>query len=127
MPILDAALHEPVLLLGLIAFALLLIALPWAFWALSSGRSSGAVRTLVALANLAFTAQLVLRWWQSGHFPISNLYESLCFLEGCPASLEAEDSRAPSPGKQDPGLKAQVGLLDLFIAQELTCWRLSQS
>jgi len=27
---------------------------------------------------------LVLRWWDSGHFPISNLYESLCFLAwGC--------------------------------------------
>ena len=34
----------------------------------------------MASANLALTAQLVLRWWQSGHFPISNLYESLCFL-----------------------------------------------
>ena len=79
-PFLDTALSEPVLLLGLIAFALLLLALPWAFWALSTGQSSSSVRTLVALANLAFTAQLVLRWWQSGHFPISNLYESLCFL-----------------------------------------------
>ena len=35
---------------------------------------------MVAIANLLLTAQLVLRWWQSGHFPISNLYESLCFL-----------------------------------------------
>jgi cytochrome c-type biogenesis protein CcsB len=27
---------------------------------------------------------LVLRWWDAGHFPISNLYESLCFLAwGC--------------------------------------------
>jgi cytochrome c-type biogenesis protein CcsB len=38
------------------------------------------VRLLVAAANLCLTAQLVLRWWESGHFPISNLYESLCFL-----------------------------------------------
>jgi cytochrome c-type biogenesis protein CcsB len=38
------------------------------------------VRFLVAAANLCLTAQLVLRWWDSGHFPISNLYESLCFL-----------------------------------------------
>jgi cytochrome c-type biogenesis protein CcsB len=38
------------------------------------------VTLLIAAANLALTAQLVLRWWQSGHFPISNLYESLCFL-----------------------------------------------
>ena len=71
---------DPVLLLGLSAFALLLVALPWGFWALSSGKTSSGVRVLIALANLALTAQLVLRWWQSGHFPISNLYESLCFL-----------------------------------------------
>ena len=93
------SLTDPVLGLGLAAFALLLIALPLAFWGLGTslsqapgqGRSaatalaqppgnSGLVRLLVASANLALTAQLVLRWWQSGHFPISNLYESLCFL-----------------------------------------------
>jgi cytochrome c-type biogenesis protein CcsB len=71
---------DPVLGLGLIAFALLLLALPAAFWFLSVGRSSPLVRVLVATANLCLTAQLVLRWWDSGHFPISNLYESLCFL-----------------------------------------------
>ena len=77
---LEAIVSEPVLLLGLMAFALLLVALPWRFWALSNGRSSSGVRSLIALSNLLLTAQLVLRWWQSGHFPISNLYESLCFL-----------------------------------------------
>ncbi|GDX72089.1 cytochrome c biogenesis protein CcsA [Cyanobium sp.] len=67
--------------LGLGAFALLLVALPLSFWSVSSGgQGSRVVRLLVAAANLALTAQLVLRWWQSGHFPISNLYESLCFL-----------------------------------------------
>ncbi len=75
---------DPVLGLGLTAFALLLLALPIAFWSLSAGRSSSLVRVLVACANLCLTAQLVLRWWDSGHFPISNLYESLCFLAwGC--------------------------------------------
>ncbi|QPN69580.1 c-type cytochrome biogenesis protein CcsB [Synechococcus sp. CBW1108] len=73
-------LPDPVIALGLTAFALLLFVLPWAFWALSGGNSSKAVRLLVAAANLCLTAQLVLRWWDSGHFPISNLYESLCFL-----------------------------------------------
>ena len=77
---LEAIVSEPVLLLGLMAFGFLLIALPWSFWALSNGRSSSGVRSLIALSNLLLTAQLVLRWWQSGHFPISNLYESLCFL-----------------------------------------------
>ena len=77
---LEAIVSEPVLLLGLMAFAFLLVALPWSFWALSNGRSSSGVRSLIALSNLLLTSQLVLRWWQSGHFPISNLYESLCFL-----------------------------------------------
>ena len=77
-------LNDPVLGLGLLAFGLLLLVLPLAFWSLSGGRSSTVVRLLVAAANLALTAQLVLRWWDSGHFPISNLYESLCFLAwGC--------------------------------------------
>ncbi len=77
---LEAIVSEPVLLLGLMAFGFLLIALPWSFWALSKGRSSSGVRSLIALSNFLLTSQLVLRWWQSGHFPISNLYESLCFL-----------------------------------------------
>jgi cytochrome c-type biogenesis protein CcsB len=94
---LPISLTDPVLGLGLAAFALLLLALPIAFWGLSTSlaqadgqgqktgvpqqtANSGLVRVLVASANLALTAQLVLRWWQSGHFPISNLYESLCFL-----------------------------------------------
>ncbi|MDA7677123.1 c-type cytochrome biogenesis protein CcsB [bacterium] len=71
---------DPVLGLGLFAFGLLLLALPLAFWKVSSEKTSGLVTLLIATANLALTAQLVLRWWQSGHFPISNLYESLCFL-----------------------------------------------
>jgi cytochrome c-type biogenesis protein CcsB len=75
---------DPVFSLGLGAFGLLLLALPLAFWSLSGGARSGTVTVLVAVANLALTAQLVLRWWDSGHFPISNLYESLCFLAwGC--------------------------------------------
>ena len=52
--------------------------MPWPFGRCQSVRA-GLVRLLVAVANLLFTAQLILRWWQSGHFPISNL-QSLCFL-----------------------------------------------
>ena len=89
---------DPVLLLGLGAFALLLVALPWGFWALSSGTSSSGVRLLIALANLALTAQLLLRWWQSGHFPISNLYESLCFLAwACTLTQLLVERSWPSP------------------------------
>jgi cytochrome c-type biogenesis protein CcsB len=72
--------NDPVMALGLVAFGLLLLVLPLSFWALSGQHNSPVVRLLVAAANLCLTAQLVLRWWESGHFPISNLYESLCFL-----------------------------------------------
>ena len=86
------------LALGLTAFALLLLVLPLAFWALSGGRSSKAVRLLVAAANLCLTAQLVLRWWDSGHFPISNLYESLCFLAwACTLTQLLVERNWPSP------------------------------
>jgi cytochrome c-type biogenesis protein CcsB len=84
--------------LGLIAFALLLLALPGAFWFLSAGRTSRLIRLLVATANLCLTAQLILRWWESGHFPISNLYESLCFLAwGCTLTQLLVERAWPSP------------------------------
>ncbi len=71
---------EPVLTLGLISFLLILVALPISFWAVGSNKSSSFVRVCIALANLVLASQLALRWFESGHFPISNLYESLCFL-----------------------------------------------
>ena len=77
-------LGDPILGLGLIAFFVLLISLPISFWFVADGRNSSATTFLIAIANLFLTTQLTLRWWQSGHFPISNLYESLCFLTwGC--------------------------------------------
>ena len=95
---LSASLGDPVLALGLMAFALLLIALPIAFWVVSGATSSAAVRVLVALANLVLTAQLILRWWQSGHFPVSNLYESLCFLAwACTLTQLLVERSWPSP------------------------------
>ncbi len=71
---------DPVLLMGFIVFILLLLALPISFWSLASNSSIPFARFLVALANLFLAFQLSIRWIQSGHFPISNLYESLCFL-----------------------------------------------
>lgn len=95
LPVLVA---DPVLGLGLIAFTLLLLALPAAFWFLSAGRTGSLVRVLVAVANLCLTAQLVLRWWDSGHFPISNLYESLCFLAwGCTLTQLLVERSWPNP------------------------------
>jgi cytochrome c-type biogenesis protein CcsB len=34
-------------------------------------------------ALFCLTAHLLLRWFESGHFPLSNLYESLIFLAWC--------------------------------------------
>lgn len=34
----------------------------------------------VLISNFFITVQLILRWIESGHFPLSNLYESLLFL-----------------------------------------------
>ena len=34
----------------------------------------------IAIANLSLSALLTIRWVESGHFPLSNLYESLLFL-----------------------------------------------
>ncbi len=90
--------NEPVLTLGLVAFGLLLLALPLAFWSVSGARGSTLVRMLVAAANLCLTAQLTLRWWESGHFPISNLYESLCFLAwACTLTQLLVERSWPSP------------------------------
>jgi cytochrome c-type biogenesis protein CcsB len=90
--------NDPVMALGLVAFGLLLLVLPLSFWAVSAQRPSSLVRLLVAGANLCLTAQLVLRWWDAGHFPISNLYESLCFLAwGCTLTQLLVERSWPSP------------------------------
>ena len=92
---------DPILLLGLLAFASLLMALPLAFWSLSGGREgppSPLVRALVVVANLLLTSQLLLRWIATGHFPVSNLYESLCFLAwGCTFTQLLVERSWPSP------------------------------
>jgi cytochrome c-type biogenesis protein CcsB len=89
---------DPVLGLGLIAFFLLLTALPVSFWSVSEARGNRLTRLLIAAANLCLTAQLVLRWWDSGHFPISNLYESLCFLAWACTLIQLLVERAwPNP------------------------------
>ena len=76
--------YDPVVVLGFVPFFSLLIALPISFWSVAGGMNSSKARFLIVVANLFLTSQLILRWWQSGHFPISNLYESLCFLTwGC--------------------------------------------
>jgi len=98
LPFIQILFDDPVLLLGLVAFFLLLIALPFAFWAAGGNKCSQVATTLVALSNFTLTSLLILRWWQSGHFPISNLYESLCFLTwACTLTQLLLERSLPSP------------------------------
>jgi len=72
--------YDPVSTLGLLVFYILLVNLPICLGAVFKKKSSFTVRILTILVNLFITFQLLLRWSISGHFPISNLYESLYFL-----------------------------------------------
>ncbi|MDC2975501.1 c-type cytochrome biogenesis protein CcsB [Prochlorococcus sp. AH-736-D23] len=72
--------YDPVSVLGLLVFYILLINLPISLSAVFRKNSSFSVRLFTILVNLLITFQLLLRWSISGHFPISNLYESLYFL-----------------------------------------------
>ena len=73
-------LYDPVSVLGIFVFYILLINLPISLAAFFIKKSSSVVKILTILVNLFITLQLISRWSISGHFPISNLYESLYFL-----------------------------------------------
>ena len=72
--------YDPVSTLGLLVFYVLLVNLPICLGSVFKKKSSPTVRILTILVNLFITLQLLFRWLISGHFPISNLYESLYFL-----------------------------------------------
>ena len=72
--------YDPVSSIGILIFYFLLINLPVSLLALFNKKSSSYVRLITILINLFIALQLILRWSLSGHFPISNLYESLYFL-----------------------------------------------
>ena len=72
--------YEPVSVLGIFVFYILLVNLPISLGAVFKKKSFLIVRLLTILVNLLITLQLLFRWSISGHFPISNLYESLYFL-----------------------------------------------
>ncbi len=71
---------DPVLSLGILAFYLLLFSLPFSLISTFKNKSSDFVKYLAIIANIFITLQLISRWIISSHFPISNLFESLCFL-----------------------------------------------
>ena len=72
--------YDPVSVLGLFAFYILLVNLPLSLGAIFSKKCSYTGRILTILVNCVIALQLICRWSISGHFPISNLYESLYFL-----------------------------------------------
>ena len=72
--------YNPVSFLGILVFYFLLINLPISLIALFSKKFSSIVRIITITVNLTIAIQLLSRWILSGHFPISNLYESLYFL-----------------------------------------------
>ena len=72
--------NDPVSALGILTFYFLLINLPISLIALFNKKSSSYVRFITLLTNILIAFQLFSRWLLSGHFPISNLYESLYFL-----------------------------------------------
>ncbi|MBO6960507.1 MAG: c-type cytochrome biogenesis protein CcsB [Prochlorococcus marinus CUG1438] len=78
--LLENLIYDPVSVLGLLVFYFLLINLPISLSAVFKKKSSLTVRLLTILVNLLISFQLLFRWSISGHFPISNLYESLYFL-----------------------------------------------
>ena len=71
---------DPVVSLGVLAFYLLLFSLPFSLIATFKNKSSDFVKSLCIIANIVISLQLISRWIISSHFPISNLFESLCFL-----------------------------------------------
>ena len=72
--------YDPVSTFGILSFYLLLINLPLSLIALFNKKFSSYVRFFTITINLLIALQLISRWLVSGHFPISNLYESLYFL-----------------------------------------------
>ncbi len=71
---------DPVVSMGVIAFYILLFSLPFSLTATFKNKSSDLVKSLTIIANIFLALQLISRWILSSHFPISNLFESLCFL-----------------------------------------------
>ncbi len=78
--IIKSIFSDPVLSLGIFAFSILLISLPFSVISTLKNKSSEFVKYLAVAANIFIAFQLISRWIISSHFPISNLFESLCFL-----------------------------------------------
>ena len=100
-------------LLPTIAFTSLLL-LMVSYWSQASffgeERYKGLNSFLSLLSILSLTTLLIVRWIESGHFPLSNLYESLLFLSWCFLTVKALfDTKAlVAPALTKQGLVTQV-------------------
>ena len=76
----------------------------------------------VLFSNVLLSFWLILRWKESGHFPLSNLYESLMFLSWCftlsNLLLENPSSFMVRNSKASESLAAYLSALDGFAPQE---------
>ena len=77
---LKSFMYDPVSFIGLSIFYLLLINFPISLVSVFNKKSSSLVKFLSILVNIFIALLLIFRWANSGHFPVSNLYESLYFL-----------------------------------------------
>ena len=77
---LKSFMYDPVPFIGLSIFYLLLINFPISLISVFNKKSSSLVKFLTILVNIFIALLLIFRWVNSGHFPVSNLYESLYFL-----------------------------------------------
>tara|TARA_Y100000589_G_scaffold248065_1_gene236061 strand:- start:817 stop:1740 length:924 start_codon:yes stop_codon:yes gene_type:complete len=77
---LEILLIDPVSSIGIIVFYILLFFLPIHLYSLFTNKNFVFTRYITVFLNLLLALQLLFRWLISSHFPISNLYESLCFL-----------------------------------------------
>ena len=121
-------LFNPEAFFGISSFYLLLLTLPIALFSAVNKTSNSLVRYLTALANLLLTFQLLSRWLLSGHFPISNLYESLCFLTWAltlgQLLLEREYQSPIIPAVLNPVILLSLGFACFVLPDDL---RLSSS
>jgi len=119
---------NPVYSLGLITFYLLLIVLPFSLFGAVSNKSSSLVKQSIIVANFLLAIQLLSRWIISSHFPVSNLYESLCFLSwGLTLGqllLDKEYSSPILPAISNPSVLMTLGFACFVLPEEL---RLSSS
>ena len=119
---------EPVATLGIAAFYLLLIVLPISLISAVNKKNSVFVKILTIISNLILAFQLISRWIISGHFPISNLYESLCFLAWAltlgQLLLEKEYESPLIPAISNPVILLTLGFACFVLPQDL---RLSSS